>query len=146
MLSVDTNVLFHASNSRSPFQEAASEFLNSHAQDAEFCVCELVLMELYILLRNPAVVERPLDSARAVGICRAYRENRHWRIIDYPGGLMSKIWRYAAEPGRGRRTIFDARLACTLRHHGVTEFATRDLTHFQDFGFTRVWDPILEAA
>lgn len=142
VLSVDTNILFHASNSRSPLQETAGGFLASHAQNTEFCVCELVLMELYVLLRNPAVVEHPLSPGGAVRICQAYRENRQWRIIDYPGNLMSKIWRYAAEPTRGRRTIFDARLAFTLRHHGITEFATRDLEHFQDFGFVRVWDPL----
>ena len=146
MLSVDTNILFHASSSRSSFQKAARDFLDSHAQDAEFCICELALVELYILLRNPAVVERPLDSTRAVALCQAYRENPHWRIIDYPGGLMPKIWRFAAESGRGRRTIFDARLAFTLRHHGVTDFATRDLAHFQDFGFTRIWDPLQRSA
>lgn len=142
MLSVDTNILFHASNANSPLQKEASAFLNSHAENSEFCICELVLMELYVLLRNPAVVERPLGPAGAVRLCQAYRGNRNWRIIDYPGGLMPKIWRYAGEDGRGRRTIFDARLAFTLLHHGVTEFATRDLAHFQEFGFSRVWDPL----
>jgi len=143
MLSVDTNILFHAGNSSSPLQHAASDFLSGHARDPEFCICELVLMELYVLLRNPAVVEHPLSASRAVAMCQAYRENRYWRIIDYPGGLMSKIWLYASGPDRGRRTIFDARLAYTLRHHGVNEFATRDLAHFQDFSFARVWDPLL---
>jgi predicted nucleic acid-binding protein len=99
---------------------------------------------LYVLLRNPAVVERPMSPASAVEICQAFRENRNWRILDYPGGLMPAVWRYAAGPDRGRRTIFDARLAFTLRHHGITELATRDLSHFQDFGFSRVWDPTEE--
>jgi predicted nucleic acid-binding protein len=75
-----------------------------------------------------------------------YRENRHWRIVDYPGNQMPRIWRYAAESGRGRRTIFDARLAYTLLRHGVDELATRDLDHFKDFGFARVWDPLQNAA
>jgi predicted nucleic acid-binding protein len=39
--------------------------------------------------------------------------------------------------------IFDARLALTLRHHGVTEFATRNENHFAGFGFTRLWNPLL---
>ena len=38
--------------------------------------------------------------------------------------------------------MFDARLALTLRHHGVTEFATRNEAHFTHFGFTRVWNPL----
>jgi hypothetical protein len=45
-------------------------------------------------------------------------------------------------PGAGRRIIFDARLALTLRHHGVTEFATRNQAHFTPFGFHRVWNPL----
>ena len=48
MLSVDANILFHASSSRSPLQETAHGFLNSHSQDTEFCLCELVLIELYV--------------------------------------------------------------------------------------------------
>jgi predicted nucleic acid-binding protein len=31
----------------------------------------------------------------------------------------------------------------TLRHHGVDEFATRNINDFKDFGFSRVWDPIM---
>jgi hypothetical protein len=30
----------------------------------------------------------------------------------------------------------------TLRHHGVTEFATRNETHFTGFGFNRLWNPL----
>jgi len=48
----------------------------------------------------------------------------------------------AAEPNIGRRIVFDARLALTLRHHGVTEFATRNDSHFTGFGFTRLWNPL----
>ncbi len=31
----------------------------------------------------------------------------------------------------------------SLRHHGVTEFASRNEAHFADFGFSRVWNPLL---
>lgn len=41
-----------------------------------------------------------------------------------------------------RRRLFDARLALTLRHRGVHEFATRNVNDFSDFGFSRVWDPL----
>jgi len=68
--------------------------------------------------------------------------NSSWRIIDYPGNLMADIWRLAAGSAFPRRAIYDARLAHTLRHHGVTEFATRNVRDFQNFGFLRVWDPL----
>jgi uncharacterized protein len=35
-----------------------------------------------------------------------------------------------------------AGIALTLRHHGVSEFATRNVKDFQSFGFAKVWDPI----
>src|ERR1019366_6805389 len=38
--------------------------------------------------------------------------------------------------------VSDAQLALTLRHHGLTEFATRNETHFTGFGFTRLWNPL----
>jgi hypothetical protein len=56
--------------------------------------------------------------------------------------VMDEVWRLAGQPNIGRRVIFDARLALTLRHHGVTEFATRNETHFTGFGFTHVWNPL----
>lgn len=43
------------------------------------------------------------------------------------------------------RRIVDARLALTLRHHGVTDFATSNVKDFEGFGFTRVWNPLLSA-
>ena len=70
------------------------------------------------------------------------REHPHWELIDYPGGLMDAVWQHASAPDFARRRIFDARLALTLRHHGVTEFATAIVKDFADFGFTRVWNPL----
>jgi uncharacterized protein len=46
------------------------------------------------------------------------------------------------QPNIGRRIVFDARLALTLRHHGVTEFAARNDSHFASFGCTRVFNPL----
>jgi len=83
-------------------------------------------MELYVLLRNPAVVEHPLSASRAVAMCQAYRENRYWRIIDYPAS-MSRSGSMPPDPTRPADDIRCRRLAYTLRHHGVNEFATRDL-------------------
>ena len=102
-------------------------------------------MELYVLLRNPAVLSNPLDSADAVAMIQTFREHPTWTLLDYPGdasALMEEFWRLAAQPNIGRRIVFDARLALTLRHHGVTEFATRNETHFAGFGFTRLRNPL----
>jgi len=142
MTSADTNILFHAFHPGSPWHAPARAFLRRHAASRDFAVCELVLMEFYGLVRNPTVVERPLPAGEAAAVCQAYRRNRHWLVIDYPGGLMTQVWRTAAVPNFPRRKIYDVRLALTLRHHGVTEFATRNVRDFGGFGFDRVWDPL----
>ena len=59
---------------------------------------------------------------------------------------MTEVWSHAAAPGFARRRVYDTRLALTLRHHGITEFATANGKDFQGFGFTRVWNPLSTAA
>ena len=143
MIACDTNIYVHAYNSASEFHSKAKIFIRSHAKNRQFAVCELVLVELYVLLRNPVVVIEPLSGKEAVAVCRQYRRNRYWTVVDYPGNLMNEIWDFCHQKDFGRRLIFDARLALTLRYHGVTEFATRNVKHFQNFGFDRVWDPLM---
>jgi len=144
MISCDTNILLHAYNLQSDLHNPAIEFLSSMSENKNFAICELVLIELYVLLRNPAVIKKPLTGEKAVKICQRYRENNNWRLIDYPGTLMSEIWKRASLEDEGRRNIFDARLAFTLRHHGVTNFATCNTKHFHNFNFDKVWNPLLQ--
>lgn len=141
MLSIDTDVLMYAQNQDCPEHDAAVVFLVSCADRDDVAICELVLVELYQLLRNPAVVTRPLDAPEAAEVCQTFRRNRRWALIEN-APVMNDVWVLAAPPGIARRRLFDARLALTLRHHGVDEFATRNVNDFQDFGFSRVWDPI----
>ena len=146
MLSVDTNILLYAHDLDCPEHTAAAAFLRAHADDAGFALCELVLVELYVLLRNAAILARPLSPADAVATVQAYRSNRSWSVIECADGIMSHVWRQAGGADFARRRIFDARLALTLQRHGVRELATRNTSHFDGLGFDKVWDPIASAA
>ena len=141
MTSCDTNILFHACRPDDRHHKRAARFLEDRLDDQAFVICELALVELYTLLRNPAMTTHPLTAAEAVATVEQFRQHPVWRIVDYPGGLMAGVWNLAAQPAFARRKIYDVRFALTLRHHGVTEFATRNLSDFRDFGFKRVWDP-----
>lgn len=141
MLSIDTNILLYAQNRDCAEHGAASAFLDECAERDDVAVCELVLVELYQLLRNPRVVERPLAAPEAAAVCQAFRRNPRWALIEN-APVMEEVWVLAARPGIARRALFDARLALTLRHHGVTELATCNVADFDGFGFERVWDPI----
>jgi toxin-antitoxin system PIN domain toxin len=149
MISCDTNILFAALEMSRPGHAVARRFLEAQGESPDFALCELSLLELYVLLRNPATARRPLDATRAARLIQSLRANPRWDLLDYPGpesGIMDEIWRMAATLGFARRRVFDARLALTLRHHGVTEFATANVKDFQDFGFERVWNPFEEAS
>ncbi len=124
------------------------QYLASVVESADFALCELVLLELYGLLRNPVVCRQPYSAAEAAQVIQHLRGHRRWAILDYPGpqaGLMKKIWEAAAQTAFPYKRIYDLRLALTLRHHGVTDFATRNVKDFEGFGFRRVWDPMKDA-
>lgn len=146
MISFDTNLLLYSLNQDcAEYHDARAFFAALPTASGTVAICELVLVELYVLLRNPAVLKHPLGSADAVSIIQSFRQHPTWALLDYPGAssvVMEEVWRLAAEPNLGRRVVFDARLAFALRHQGVTQFATRNETHFAGFGFTRVWNPL----
>lgn len=141
-IGIDTNLLIAWLNTSHPTHTTARSWFISQQDIPEIVLCELVLVELYGLLRNPKLWERPLTATQAVDMIQSLREHPRWELIDYPGGLMADVWRHAAAPQFARRRIYDARLALTLRHHGVTEFATANVRDFEGFGFTRVWNPL----
>jgi uncharacterized protein len=143
MLSIDTNILLYAYNRDCSEHAAATAFLIECARRSDVAICELVLVELYQLLRNPAVLERPLSAPDAADVCQAFRRNPRWALIEN-APVMNRVWEFAGQPGVARRRMLDARLGFTLRHHGVSEFATRNTKDFDGIGFERVWDPIAE--
>ena len=144
MTSCDTNIMFAAVKTDDPHHAAAYAFLQAHHNDQRFVLCEQTLAELYCLVRNPTLAARPLDAAAATAIIQQFRASPVWRIVDVPGEarIMDGVWRTAATSGIAYRRIFDLRLAATLRHHGVTDFATRNTRDFSGLGFARVWDPL----
>lgn len=144
MLSADTNLFIYAADPKSPFQdEAVCFFEKASASGEEIVLCELVLIEVYMQLRNPAIFPKPQSPKEAADYCASLRGDTGWRHIDYDPAVSPKLWKWASTTKSGIREIIDARLALTLRHHGVTRFATANVKHFQNFGFTEVWNPLL---
>ena len=141
MLSFDTNLAVHAANTASQVHESARDFMQSLASRRDVAVCELVLVELYLKLRNEKIYTRPLTAPQAAAVCQAYRKNQAWMLIE-SAAVMESVWAQAAQKGIACRRIIDLRLALTLRHHGVTEFATTNEKDFKGQGFVRVWNPL----
>jgi toxin-antitoxin system PIN domain toxin len=142
VISFDTNILFAALESGAANHHAAREFLDQRRDDESVVLCELTLLELYTLLRNPRICRKPLTAPHAVETIQTLRRHPTWRVVDYAPQITESIWTRAAQ-SPARLTIYDTRLALTLRHHNVTDFATRNVKDFQGFGFKKVWDPLI---
>lgn len=102
-------------------------------------------MELYLLLRNPIVLKKPLTSAAAAQLVQSYLMHASVKRAEH-APIMDQVWSRAAKPNFARRRIIDIRLALalalTLQHHGVTHFATANTKDFQNLGFKKVWNPL----
>ncbi|MXY22998.1 MAG: PIN domain-containing protein [Acidobacteria bacterium] len=144
MTSFDSNILLYGFSRDSPFHNRARSLLEDWTPREDVAVSELVLVEFYTLLRNPAVLARPLSAREAVEVVQAYRRHPRWMLLGFDTDSVAvheELWSRAAESVFGRRRVYDARLAFTLRRQGVTEFATANVRDFQDFGFERTWSP-----
>lgn len=145
ILSADTNLFLYAANPDSPHHVISRRFFEEAADGKQrFLLCGLVLVELYMQLRNPAVFRKPKTAAEAAAFCETLRANPDWEFGDYEPEVGKSLWDWAAKTKTSFRHIIDARLALTLRHHGVTHWASANERHFEGFGFDRVWSPLQE--
>lgn len=143
MLGIDTNILAYARLADSPWHRQAADFLESLRESSEVVIGEQTLVELYLLLRNDKILAPSLGPAQAVAECDLFRSHPRWRLVD-AADVMADVWPLAAVPGFPRRRIIDVRLAKTLQHHGVREFATANTRDFEGLGFQRVYNPLAD--
>ncbi len=142
MQSMDTNILFYAFNEQSNYHTKAKAIIDSYRFDAGVIICEYVLVELYMLLRNPKVLVKPLSAQGAVFVCQAYRNHPRWQILE-SACVMDEVWQLAADPQVSRRRIIDFRIAKTLLKEGVDTFITANDRDFQGLGFKKIINPFV---
>jgi uncharacterized protein len=145
MLSLDTNILFYALNSDAPQHARALKFLESLQSNEDVALSELMLAELYRLLRNPVVVSQPMDARGATAVIQQFRRHPRWRLLGFPPesrALHDRLWEIAGKRDFAYRRLYDARMALMLLQHGVTQFATVNTKDFTGLGFERVWNPL----
>ena len=147
MLSLDTNILFFAVEGTNVQHAKAAAFLEGLRERDDVALSEFVLLELYVLLRNPAVAVRPFGAAAAAETCLSFRRHPRWQVLGFPldsAAFHEVFWPKLATPDFARRRTYDWRMALTLLRQGVDEFATVNTKDFQGFGFRRVWNPLTE--
>jgi toxin-antitoxin system PIN domain toxin len=141
MIAFDTNLLLYARLEGNPYHDKARTFLEEWNASADVVLAELVLVEFYVALRNPAIMDPVLSAAEAVEECQIFRRHPRWQLVEN-AEVMASVWEKASKSDFARRKIFDLRLAKTLLAHGVTRFATANTKDFAGAGFSEVWNPL----
>jgi uncharacterized protein len=144
MISIDTNLLLYSLNPASAWHSKAVMFLQEQLGNPamQVVLTDYVLVELYVLLRNPAVMSKPLSARAARDLVTAYWDIPTIMRVEH-AHVMDEVWKLAGVEDFARRRVFDARLALTLRRAGVTHFTTSNVKDFEGWGFQKVWNPLL---
>lgn len=145
MIAIDTNILFPLVVEDHPQHAAAVAFAESLQAPLDVGISESVLLELYNLLRNPAVMNQPLAAGAAVDVCEAFRRHPSWQTLGFPPEsrpFHDAFWPRLRTSGFARRRSCDWRLALALLQQGVTDFATVNEKDFEGFGFQKLWNPL----
>ena len=142
MIGVDTNLLFYALHTGMEDHAKAKALLQQWADSTEVVIAELVLVELYQLLRNQTIMGCNVSAREATKVIQTFRSNPKWIVVE-KASVMHQVWEKAGEKHFARRRLFDVRLAFTLQQHGVTHFATANVKDFRKLGFEKVWNPLI---
>jgi uncharacterized protein len=144
ILSIDTNIFLYSLNPSSQWHSASVQFLEQSFNDKllRVALTDYVLVELYVNLRNPAVMLQPLTAEAARNLVTSYLKIPNVMRIE-SANIMDSVWAMAGSTDFARRQIFDARLALTLLSGGVTHFATAYVKDFEGFTFDKVWNPLM---
>lgn len=143
MKSLDTNILIYAVNQGCAEHEKARQVYEAMLESPEeWLVCDQVLFEFYRALRNPRILERPLDLSAALHQIRFLREESGILHCGYDTRFWKKIVAAMVSSDRASSHIFDRILAITLLSNGVTIFHTRNTRDFAEFPFKELVNPI----
>ena len=142
MRSCDTNIFLYYFDDSCPEHKNAERYLSGILSDPAFVICDLVLIELFVLLQNKKIFARPKSGIEALRYCSSLRSNPVWQVLEYSSGAMDQVWKELKASRLTPTHVYDRRLAAVLKKHGVTEFATRNTKDFRELGFQKLINPI----
>lgn len=140
--SIDVNVLLYASDSGSPLQRKAREFLDSVAARSDLLFLTWTVITGYIrIVTHPAILGNPLSPGEAIANIASLLGLPRVRVVGEGEGFWELFQELAADhPPRGN-AVPDLYLAALLRHNGVRTLYTTD-RDFRRFEFLDVRDPL----
>jgi predicted nucleic acid-binding protein len=144
MQSLDTNILLAAMERSNRYHAKAYPLYEALMNEPDgWILADQTLFELYRLLRNPAVVARPMSGRDAVDQIEFLRNRTRARHCAFESKDFPRVLAILRKlPQRLGILVFDAVLAVTLNSNGVTRFFTRNKVDFEAFDIFEVEDPL----
>jgi toxin-antitoxin system PIN domain toxin len=147
MFLVDTNVLVHAVDERSPFHEPCAQALERwRAQPGAWFVTWSIVYELMRVVTHPRNLRKPASLQEAWRLVEGLFASPSLRVLVATPRHAAVIRAIVEEnPGLTGNLAHDFHIAALMREHGVRRIYTRDADFFR-FPFLEPVDPVRPAA
>src|SRR5260370_665542 len=144
---IDTNILLHAANSRSPSHLRARAFLDEHFRiRSPWCTTWPILYEFLRVSTHSRVFPKPLKPKQALGFVKSITAGDEIALLTPTDRHFTVLSSVVDELGHPGGNLFhDIHTATLMREHGVPEIITAD-TDFLQFRFLKVSNPCLNKA
>lgn len=139
-VTVDTNVLIHASNSADPLHDRAVTLVERLAAGPELVYLFWPVLLGYLrIATHPAILPRPLAAREALSNVEALLDRPNVRAPGEVDGFWS-VFRATAGVHPSGNDVPDVHIAALMRQHGVRLIHTRD-RGFRRFDGIEMRDP-----
>lgn len=138
---LDVNPLLYASDSSSPFHDAALAFVERIVRDRELVYLFWPTAMAYLrIATHPSIFAKPLSSREAVTNLGALLGLPHVRSPGEDTGFWAALLAVADEVSPRGNLVPDAHLVALMRSYGVETIWTRDRDYLK-FDGVRMLDP-----
>ena len=129
---LDTNILVYASQTQSPFHEAASQAIQGfYDAGVELWISRQVLREYLATLTRPQQFIAPLPIAIVIQDLR-YFQNRFQLVEDGPQ-VTERLLTLMEEIPIGGKQVHDANIVATMLVYGIPQLLTNNTGDFARF-------------
>jgi predicted nucleic acid-binding protein len=125
---IDTNILVHSADKKSPKQERAKVVLSYYMGTGEAYVVLQSVIEMYSALTKCVDVNTARDAANMVLNASGFKK------IQADSEAVSEALDIAAHKNLRRSDVFDALLVATAKRNGIFKVLTENPKHFEGFG------------
>lgn len=140
---IDSNILIYSVNENSPHRKPALEIMNKVITgEVNACLSYQTLYEFYAIITDPKRVESPIPYKEAQKTIELYMKSSNIKKIFPLSANLQNTLSLLKKHNVVRQNIFDLVLVATMMDNGIKGIYTTNETHFKQFEFLEVINPL----